>query len=246
MAAIEVHGVSKAYVNAMRRNLFFFWRRPTQKRVALEELEFSADYGEIVGVIGANGAGKSTLLRLLAGRERPDSGEVHVAGLDPFANTEDLRSMVGVVDEFDEGFRRASSLRANLEFAAGTCGRYVGKPDFEYLLDSLALREHQDLPWKMTSLGVRRRVSLMRALLGEPRVLLLDEPTRSVDSETAEKVNDLILQAAHSRGACVVLVSHAPDDIRDLCDRSLVLDQGRLLYISTARTATRAGGGALV
>jgi len=246
VAAIEVHGVSKAYVSALRRNLFFFWRRPALRRVALDNLEFTADYGEIVGVIGANGAGKSTLLRLLAGRERPDLGELRVAGLDPSASTEDLRSLVGVVDELDEGFRPASSLRTNLEFAAGTCGRYVGRPDFEFLLDSLALRDDQDLPWKMASQGLRRRVSMMRALLGEPRILLLDEPTRSLDSETAEKANDLILQAAHSRGACVVLVSHAPDDIRDLCDRSLVLDQGRLLYISSGRTATRAGGGALV
>lgn len=246
MPAIEVRGLTKAYVNAARRSLFTFWRRPQARVVALDNLEFSLEYGEVSGVIGANGSGKSTLLRLLAGAETPDCGEIRVAGLDPVASNEDLRTMVGVVGQEDDGFRPKWTLRANLELVAGTCGRYVGKPDFEYLLEALALRDYQETPWKMASLGVRRRASMMRALLGEPRVLLLDEPTRSVDSETAEKINDLILQAAHSRGACVVLVSHAPDEIRDLCDRSLVLDQGRLLYVTTSRPAQRAAGGQLV
>lgn len=245
MAAIEVQGISKAFTEARRR--IFFWRPPSAPRVALDNLAFTLEYGETVGVIGANGSGKSTLLRILAGLERPDTGEVRVAGLDPTSSGENLRPMIGLVSEQDDGFRSNWTLRDNLELAAGTCGRYVGKPDFEYLLDELSLCHQQETPWKAASSGVRRRASLMRAMLGEPRILLLDEPARSVDSETAEKINDLILQAAHSRGACVVLVSHAPDDIRDLCDRSLVLDQGRLLYISTARPAThQSGGGALV
>lgn len=238
MFAVEVRELSKSFpAEATPRPGLFSWLRPRAPAAwipALEEVDFTVEFGEIVGIVGANGSGKTTLLRILAALEVPDTGEASVCGFDVERDDAEVRRNVGIVLSEDRGFQRHATLRRNLELAGGECGRHVGKPDIYYALDAAGLIQRADDPYSTLSTGLKRRLSLARALLGDPRVLLLDEPTRSVDSESAERMTDLIRHAAHSRGAAILLVSQNREEIRDLCDRTLLLDRGRLLHVTTA------------
>ena len=242
MFAIEVREVSKSFPAeaVLPRPGLFSWLRPRAPAAwvpALEEVDFTVEFGEIVGLVGANGSGKTTLLRILAALEVPDTGEATVCGFDVEHDAAEVRRNVGIVLSEDRGFQRAATLRRNLELAGTECGRHVGKPDLYYALDAAGLIQRADDRYSTLSTGLRRRLSLARALLGDPRVLLLDEPTRSVDSESAERMADLIRHAAHSRGAAVLQVSQNREEIRDLCDRTLLLDRGRLLHVTTSLRA---------
>ena len=238
MPSIEVRGVTKSYPAGESRRAMLGWlagRRAADRVFALKDISFTADAGEIVGLVGPNGSGKSTLLRILATLEQADAGEVVVGGLDLSEHGAEVRRKTGVVPAEDCGFELRATLRENLEFYGALCGRQVGRPDIYYALDAMGLAVLADDLAGTLGSGQLRRLSLSRALLGDPRVLLLDEPARSVDAEFAARIADVIRHAAHSRGATVMLVSHSPEEVRNLCDRSLLLDRGRLLHVTAPR-----------
>lgn len=237
MSAIEVKSLSKSYPAAERPvpGSWLGGRRSAERVLALRQISLTVEPGEIVGLVGPNGSGKSTLLRVLATLDLPDSGEVSVCGLDVVEHAAAVRRKIGAVLPLDAGFEPRATLRENLKFFAALTGRYIGPPDIYYALDGVGLAERADDTYASLGSGQRRRMSLARAFLADPRVLLLDEPTRSVDAEFAGRIADLIRQTAHSSGAAVLLVSHNPEEIRNLCDRSLLLDQGRLLHATPPR-----------
>ncbi len=238
MPSLEVRGLTKSYPAGESNRPMLGWlagRRSADRVFALKDISFTTDAGEIVGLVGPNGSGKSTLLRILATLEQADAGEVMVTSLDVSEHSAEIRRKTGVVLAEDCGFEPRATLRHNLEFYGTLSGRHVGRPDIYYALDAMGLAVLADDPAGTLGSGQMRRLSLARALLGDPRVLLLDEPTRSVDAEFAARIADVIRHAAHSRGATVMLVSHNPDEVRNLCDRSLMLDRGRLLHVTAPR-----------
>ncbi len=249
MPTIEVRGLSKWFAaGEAPHSDWRFWlagRRACGQIPALREIDFAVEAGELVGVVGANGAGKTTLLRVLATLLLPDAGEVTIGGLDVVEHAAEVRRRIGLMLPEDAGFAPRLSLRSNLEFYGALSGRYVGRPDIYYALDAVGLAERADELYAGLGTGHRRRLSLARALLGDPRILLLDEPARSVDSEFAERIADVVRHAAHSRGAAVLLVSHDRDEIRNLCDRSLLLHEGRLLHATTVRKPAAAAPSAV-
>lgn len=238
MPSLEVRGLTRSYPASDSRRPMLGWlagRRSPDRVFALKDISFTADAGEIVGLVGPNGSGKSTMLRVLATLEQADAGEIIVGSLDVSEHAAEIRRKTGVVLAEDIGFEPRATLRENLEFYGALSGRHVGRPDIYYALDAMGLASLADDLAGTLGSGQMRRLSLARALLGDPRVLLLDEPARSVDAEFAARIADVIRHAAHSRGATVLLVSHSPEEVRNLCDRSLLLDAGRLLHVTAPR-----------
>ncbi len=193
----------------------------------LQGVELRVGSGEIVGLSGPNGAGKSTLLRLSAGLLRPGRGRVEVLGL--AADRARRRGWIGWTPAGEASFTRRLSLRHNLETGARLAGLRgaTARRRLDQLAEQLELREHLDAPAECCSSGLRQRATLARALIHGPRLLLLDEPLRSVDSETRLRLAERLREAA--RNSAVLWVSHEPDELARVADRVLRLDAGGLL-----------------
>jgi ABC-2 type transport system ATP-binding protein len=200
---------------------------------AVDGVSFAVQPGEIVGVLGPNGAGKTTALQLCLGLLHPDAGEARLFGLDP----EDLsaRRRIGYAPDAPL-FPKALSGRQVLELHAELLG--VTRARAEELIDQLAFREPAARPTATYSRGQLQRLGLAQALLGDPELLLLDEPTAGLDPAGVAFVRELLLQAK-SRGAAVLLNSHLLSEVERVCDRVLFMKGGRLLRAHDPRAGGR-------
>ena len=230
--AIVVENLDKYFPPARTgwRALLQPWAQPSVR--ALAGVSFAAAAGEAVALIGTNGAGKSTLLRILATLILPTRGRATVAGYDLERQPALLRQQIGYDSGAEAGFYGRLTARENLEFFA-TLNNLPGAEAARRTAASVALLglgAVLDLPVRTLSTGILHRLGLARALLHEPRVLLLDEPTRSLDPLAATDLrrflkNDLVRQ----RGATLLFATHALADIEQLADRIAVLEAGQLL-----------------
>ncbi|NBX54452.1 MAG: ATP-binding cassette domain-containing protein [Betaproteobacteria bacterium] len=185
--------------------------------------------GECLGVIGPNGAGKTTTLRMCLGLTTPDSGRIQAFGMDMPADELAIKSRLGVVSQFDSldpDFTCAENL---LVF-----GRYFGLPDatirarIPQLLEFAALGHKADAKPGELSGGMKRRLSLARALINDPDLLMLDEPTTGLDPQARHLMWER-LQQLLAQGKSILLTTHFMDEAERLCDRLLVLDHGRVI-----------------
>ncbi len=201
----------------------------------VDDLSFEIRPGECLGVIGPNGAGKTTTLRMCLGLTAPDSGHVEAFGLRMPRDAHAIKAQLGVVTQFDSldpDFTCAENL---LVF-----GRYFGlktadiRARIPQLLEFAALSHKADAKPGQLSGGMRRRLSLARALVNNPRLLLLDEPTTGLDPQARhlmwERLQQLLLQ-----GKSILLTTHFMDEAERLCDRLLVIDHGRKIAEGTPR-----------
>jgi len=194
---------------------------------ALRGIDFEVNAGETFGVIGPNGAGKTTLLKVLLGLVRQDGGELIIDGLSMDSDPIELKARIGYVPQRD-GFEENATGREALTFLArlrGTETSSVGKMARQVGVEDLLDREIGTL-----SGGQRQRLSLAAALLGDPPLLLLDEPTASLDPRATVDFRDLISRMA-GEGRTILLCSHLLDDVERLCDRVLVLLEGQVAAI---------------
>ena len=198
---------------------------------ALREVSFSVRPGEIVCVMGPNGAGKSTLVRILGGLLLPSSGRARVAGIDAGAGTSEFRRRVSFVVGDERSFHYRVSGRGNLHYFAALHGlpapearRRAGE-----LLARVGLAEAADRRYREYSRGMRQRLSIARGLLGDPKVLLLDEPTLGLDPTGARDLRAFLREEIIRRtGRTAIVCSNDPTEARALADRVLFLDGGRL------------------
>jgi ABC-2 type transport system ATP-binding protein len=185
--------------------------------------------GQRLAVLGPNGAGKSTLLRILAPLVQPSAGRVAVLGVDSAADSRGVRRLIGWATGDDRAFYWPLTGRANLEFFAAMQDLH-GAPAQARIAEVLAqvgLGEVAGLAYHAYSSGMRQRLAIARALLHRPAVLLLDEPTRSLDPETAASVRRL-LHDCSAAGQTLVWVTHNPQEAADFCDRVIWLRAGRI------------------
>jgi ABC-2 type transport system ATP-binding protein len=200
---------------------------------ALESVSVSVAPGEIVAVLGPNGAGKSTLMRVCAGLIAPTSGRASVCGVDVTADPTFVRSQVGLVLG-DAGFYDAMSVRAYLVFFAKCYGMSTEEAGTRAssLLAKVGLSDRAESRIAGLSHGMRQKVALARALLHDPPVLMLDEPTNGLDPEAAARFRDDIYELrAASRG--VLLCTHLLHEADELADRVVVLQRGRAIAYET-------------
>ncbi len=193
---------------------------------ALRGLTLRAGPGEVVGLVGPNGAGKTTTLRVLAALARPDSGRVRVCGYEVRSQPDRVRACVGFLPEQAGVYGRLSAVEILRYF-----GALWGLPPAEVerrtrqLVDWLGMGEFCHRPSATYSRGMRQRLQLARALLHDPPVLLLDEPTAGLDTATAQAVWEA-LRVLAKQGRCALVATHSAAEARRLCHRVVVLEAG--------------------
>ncbi|WP_166848928.1 ABC transporter ATP-binding protein [Isoptericola sp. BMS4] len=212
MTAISVTHLHKAY------------RRRRRTTVAVDDVSLTVDEGEIVGLLGRNGAGKSTTVETVAGLRTPDRGEVRVLGLDPRADRARVRGVLGVQLQ-EPRLHDALTVRelVRLHRSFHRAGR-----DPDELIDAVGLTDARDTRVEKLSGGQQQRTSVAAALVGDPRVVILDELTSGLDPEARHGMLSMV-QGIRAAGVTVLLVSHHMDEVERLCDRAVVLDAGRVV-----------------
>ncbi|MFD7116936.1 ATP-binding cassette domain-containing protein [Streptomyces sp. NPDC056652] len=226
---IELDGVEKVF--DVRRKAGLLRREKHQVR-AVDGISFRVPRGEMVGYIGPNGAGKSTTIKMLTGILTPSGGRLRVAGIDPSRERTRLAQRIGVV------FGQRTTLWWDLPLIDSyrLMHRMYRVPDarfrvnLERCVELLDLAELLDVPVRQLSLGQRMRGDIAAALLHDPEVLYLDEPTIGLDVISKAKVREFLRDLNAERGTTVLLTTHDLTDIEQLCKRVMVIDHGRLLY----------------
>lgn len=212
MPVIEVSNLRKAY----------------GETIAVEDVTFTVDSGEIFGILGPNGAGKTTTVEVLSGLRQRDGGTVRVLGKDPDRDGAELRELVGVQlqeSELPEKIRVWEALELYSSF-------YRQPADWRELLDVLGLAARRKARFSTLSGGQKQRLSIALALVGDPRVAVLDELTTGLDP-AARRETWALIESVRNRGVTVVLVTHFMDEAERLCDRVAVIDRGRTVAVDT-------------
>lgn len=208
--------------------------------LAVDGLTFEVEAGEVFGFLGHNGAGKTTTVRLLNGVLAPSGGEARVLGLDPAQDGPALRLRTGVLTETPSLEERLTA-RENLSIHAELFG--VPPADvaqrINTMLETFGLAERADENVGGYSKGMKQRLALARALLHEPELLFLDEPTGGLDPVATRQVHRLIQELSQERGRTVFLCTHNLAEAQKLCDRVAVLEQGRVVALGTPTALAR-------
>ena len=223
--------MSKKYPGFKGAIKSFFSTQYTIKK-AVDSIDFEINDGEIVGYIGANGAGKSTTIKMMTGILTPSSGTVTVNGLIPYENREENAKNIGVV--FGQKTQLWWDLPISETFTLLKDIYEVSEEDFEermeFLKEVLGLEEFFLSPVRTLSLGQRMRADLAAALIHNPKVIYLDEPTIGLDVVVKEKVRKAIKEINEKYGTTIILTTHDLNDIEELCSRIIIIDKGRKIY----------------
>uniref|UniRef100_A0AAU2V1M3 ABC-type xenobiotic transporter n=1 Tax=Streptomyces sp. NBC_00003 TaxID=2903608 RepID=A0AAU2V1M3_9ACTN len=225
MAIIEVTGVRKAY-----------GRRP-----AVDGVSFAVEEGEIFGILGPNGAGKTTTVECIEGLRVPDAGTIRVAGHDPVADHDEVTRILGAQLQESE-LQPKLTVRESLELYAAF---YPNPADWRPLAERLGLGEKLDTRFAKLSGGQKQRLFIALALIGNPRVVVLDELTTGLDPRARRDTWALIEDVRRS-GVTVLLVTHFMEEAQRLCDRIAVIDKGRIAALDTPSGLIRRAAGSTV
>ena len=199
---------------------------------AVRGISFDVNDGEIFGFLGPNGAGKSTTIKVLTGQLRPTSGSAEVVGCDVVKERQLLKPQIGVVFEYQNLYERLTAMD-NLRFSARLYG--VGKERIHEVLAQVGLQDRAKERIKKYSNGMKQRLLIARALLHQPRVLFLDEPTRGLDPGVARDIRSIIAELAKG-GVTVFLTTHYMEEADRLSDRVAIIHQGEIVAIDTPET----------
>ena len=197
--------------------------------VAVNGIDFDVQKGESFGLLGPNGAGKSTTMRSIGATSQRDSGTITILGKDPEKNGPQIRAHLGVVPQQD-------SLDMHLTVVENLYiyGRYFGLPrkfvkgKIEELLSFAQLEEKRDAKVETLSGGMKRRLTIARALVSEPEILMLDEPTTGLDPQARHILWDRLFRLKE-QGVTLVITTHFMDEAEQLCDRLIVMDKGNIM-----------------
>jgi sodium transport system ATP-binding protein len=227
---IEVEGLRKS-----------FHTRQGEVR-AVDGVSFRAEDGLITGLLGPNGAGKTTTLRMLYTLMRPDAGRILVDGIDPGLQPAAARARLGVLPDARGIYKRLSA-RENIAYFgrlqgldAATIGARTGR-----LVDALGMQDFIDRRAEGFSQGQRTKTAIARALVHDPRNVLLDEPTNGLDVMTTRSLREFLL-GLKAEGRCVLLSSHIMQEVGRLCDRVVVIARGRVVAAGTPEELRAATG----
>lgn len=249
MTVIEVQDLTKIY-NLPKKEPGFWgsvrglFRPQFEQKTAVNQINFQVDAGEIVGYIGVNGAGKSTTIKMLTGVLMPTSGDVRVLGRDPHKQRVDNARDIGVVFGQRTQLWWDLALIESLNLIAKI---YDVPPDrYKNILDqfteTLDLGALLNVPVRNMSLGQKMRSELAAALIHEPKVVYLDEPTIGLDLIVKERIRDFIKAECGAKGMTVMLTTHDLGDIEELCQRVIIIDDGQVIYDGPIQTIKKRFG----
>jgi ABC-2 type transport system ATP-binding protein len=229
MTLIDVHDLTRTFVVRKRTN--GLTRTRTEVR-AVDDLSFSVETGEMVGYIGPNGAGKSTTIKMLTGILVPTAGHLRVAGLEPSRQRTELARRIGVVFGQRTTLWWDLPLRDSFELLQKI---YRVEParhrrNLEEYVELLDLGDLLDTPVRQLSLGQRMRGDITAALLHDPEILYLDEPTIGLDVVSKGRLREFLRTLNAERGTTLMLTTHDLQDIEALCDRVIVIDHGTAVF----------------
>ncbi|MFK4043015.1 ABC transporter ATP-binding protein [Nonomuraea wenchangensis] len=197
-------------------------------KIAVDDVSLTVREGEIFGILGPNGAGKTTTVECVEGLRVPDRGEIRVLGLDPLRDRAELTRRLGVqlqAGHLPERLQVAEALQLYSSF-------YPRPANWRALLDGLGLADVAKTKYAKLSGGQKQRLSIALALIGGPRVAILDELTTGLDPQARRDTWDLI-EGVRSRGTTIVLVTHFMEEAERLCDRLALIDAGRVVMVDT-------------
>ena len=209
--------------------------------VAVNDVSLSIHEGEIFGIIGPNGAGKTTAVECISGLRAPDSGSISVYGLSPRKDRNKVREFVGVQlqeSALPPRLRVGEAVRLFASF-------YPNPLDPDQLLESLGIKQMANSSFKNLSGGQKQRLSIALALVGNPRLAILDELTTGLDPEARREIWGLI-ERMRDRGVTVILVTHFMDEAERLCDRLALINNGTVVALDTPEAIAASAGGSRV
>jgi ABC-2 type transport system ATP-binding protein len=212
MAIIEVDGLVKRYGD----------------RTVVNEVTFTVEPGEIFGILGRNGAGKTTTVECVEGLRTPDGGAIRVCGIDPRRDTGELRQLLGAQLQ-ESGLPDKLTVRETLALYSSF---YREPADWRETVDTLRLGDKLDTRFGRLSGGQKQRLSIALALVGNPKVAVLDELTTGLDPQARRDTWDLI-EDIRDRGMTILLVTHFMEEAERLCDRLALIDAGRLVALDS-------------
>jgi len=212
------------------------------KVVAVDEVSFTAKDGQITGLLGPNGAGKTTTLRMLYTLLKPDAGQMRIDGINPAAEPLEVKRALGVVPD-SRGLYDRLSARENIRYYGRLQGLSTSAiaERIEELVGVLDMADFIDRKTTGFSQGQRVKVAIARALIHEPRTILLDEPTNGLDVMTTRALRGF-LQQLRRDGRCVMLSTHIMQEVAALCDRIVIIAKGRVVAEGTAEELLRRAG----
>ncbi len=205
------------------------------KFTAVDDISFSVKKGEIFGLLGPNGAGKSTTLRMLSTLSRPTKGTAIIGGYDTVKDDTEVRKLIGIVSEKMIIYNRLTA-RENLWFFGNLFNipKDTLNKRIDDLLEFVQLTKFKGAQVGTFSTGMRQRMNVIRALLNNPQVLFLDEPTLGLDPQTSVEIRDYIKKLNQEQGTTVILTTHMMLDADLLCDRIAVVDHGKIIALDTS------------
>lgn len=195
---------------------------------AVQDVSFSLKEGEVLAVVGANGSGKTSTIECVEGLRKPDSGSVQVFGLDPWSHRREVYRKIGIQLQETE---YPAKIRVE-ELCRQYAGFYERPADWKGLLSQMNLEEKKKRTVSKLSGGEKQRLSVLLALMGRPRLLILDELTTGLDPEVRQNMWETF-RAIRDNGVAILLVSHYLDEVEALADRMLYLEQGKQLFFGS-------------
>ena len=238
MSAISIRNLSKTYPVSFRRLRAFFRRPVTDPVEALRDVSFEVETGEIFGLIGRNGAGKTTLTKIVATLVQPTTGSVSVHGHDSVTQDELVRREIGLSTAEERSFYWRLTSEQNLMFFARLHGLSDSraKQRIKDLFAKLELEEVAKRRFGELSTGNKQRLAVARAMLSSPPVLLLDEPTRSLDPLAAARMREMIRSfSGEDPPVTVLLTSHNLAEVETLCARVAIISRGSIRALDTPK-----------
>ncbi len=200
---------------------------------AVKEIDFTVETGEIFGFLGPNGAGKTTTINMLTGLARPTSGSINIAGEDGIINIKKVQHIIGIVPDESNLYDEMSGLE-NLMFCASLYGmdRTKRETRAKQLLDQFGLGDTGKRPSKAYSKGMKRKLTIAAAIIHEPKILFLDEPTTGIDVESARQIRKLI-KNLNKNGTTIFLTTHYIEEAERLCHRIGFIVGGKVVRIGS-------------
>lgn len=241
MTVIEICDLSKKF-KPQRKLIEFFKKFPSV--FALKEISLQIKKREIFCLLGANGAGKTTLIKIMCSLMLPDKGHIFINGRD-IAKDENIKSSIGLVTANERSFYWRLSGRQNLQFFGSLFNLFGSrlKNRIEEISKLLEIENELDRNFLHYSTGIKQRFNIARALLHNPDILFLDDPTKDVDIPTKNKILKFIKEVLNKKeGKTIIFVSHRADEIESLCDRLCIIDKGRIKAIGTIAELKRTSG----